>query len=144
MAEAESTPTRYSIRAAAERLGVSPKTIRKAITEGKLEATKALGVYGEEYLVGEEALDAWHAGKGVKASGEGVFTSRSKSRGKGLAVGIPGGDFAALLESYRAQVEALSSEVANLRERAGRAEEKVALLGAGKGRGLLSRLFGGE
>ena len=136
-------PTRYSIRAAAERLGIGHKRIRGAISRGELPATKALGVYGEEYLIEEAALDAWHkAGEG-KPSGEGVFTSR-KRRGKESAVALPSGDFAALIESYRAQVEALSAEVATLRERAGRAEERVALLGAGKGKGLLSRLFGGE
>lgn len=143
MEEVASMPTRYSIRAAAERLGIGHKRIRGAISRGELPATKALGVYGEEYLIEEAALDAWHkAGEG-KPSGEGVFTSR-KRRGKESAVALPSGDFAALIESYRAQVEALSSEVATLRERAGRAEERVALLGAGKGRGLLSRLFGGE
>jgi excisionase family DNA binding protein len=143
MEEVESMATRYSIRAAAERIGVGHKRIRGAISRGELPATKALGVYGEEYLIEEAALDAWPKGGEGKASGEGVFTSRGR-KGRVSAVALPGGDFAALLESYRAQVEALSSEVATLRERAGRAEERVALLAPGKGKGLLSRLFGGE
>lgn len=143
MEEVESLPTRYSIRAAAERLGVGAKRIRGAISRGELPATKTLGVYGEEYLIEEAALDAWHKEGEGKASGQGVFPSR-KGRGKVSSVALPGGDFAALLEGYRAQVEALSAEVANLRERAGRAEERAALLAPGKGKGLLSRLFGGE
>lgn len=144
MPEVEKVASQYSIRAAAERSGVSHKTIRRAITEKRLEAAKALGIYGEEYLISEAALDAWVGGKGGKATREGVFTTPSRGRGRESAVAIPGGDFAALLESYRVQVEALSSEVANLRERAGRAEERVALLAPGKSSGLLARLFGRE
>lgn len=146
MSDAEVTPTRYSIRAAAARAGVSAKTIRGAIRSkgaGRLPAILAVGLYGEEYAIEEAALDAWIAARGGEPTRGGVFTPSPKGGAKGSSLALPGGDFATLLEAYRAQVEALSREVADLRERAGRAEERVALLGEGsKRRGLLGRLLG--
>lgn len=49
----------YSLREAAERLGVSPRSVRRYVKSGQLEAIQSLGLHGPEYRVPESALRAY-------------------------------------------------------------------------------------
>ncbi|HXG35564.1 MAG TPA: helix-turn-helix domain-containing protein [Dehalococcoidia bacterium] len=54
-----STPSEWlTILEASQRLGVSPKTVRRWIQAGRLPARKEKGPYGEQYLVPAEAIQS--------------------------------------------------------------------------------------
>ena len=49
----------YSLKEAAERLGVSARSVRRYVRSGQLEAVQAVGLHGPEYRVPEAVLQAY-------------------------------------------------------------------------------------
>jgi excisionase family DNA binding protein len=48
-----------SLREAADRLGVSARSVRRYVRSGQLEAVQVVGLHGPEYRVPEAALEAY-------------------------------------------------------------------------------------
>ena len=71
----ETSPV-YTLREAAAKLGISMRTVRKHVLEGRLPASKQPGKFGETYYVEGSALDAFRdrpkppAGGGGQGSGQ--------------------------------------------------------------------------
>lgn len=61
MTESAGQEPSYSLREAAERLGVSPRSVRRYVRSGQLEAVQAIGLHGPEYRVPESSLEAYMA-----------------------------------------------------------------------------------
>lgn len=110
MTERERVKT-LSVREAAERAGVSDKTLRRWLKSGRLRGEKVVGAYGLEYHIPAEAVrDAVESVPGrvvepVQASGFGdalraILEAQDRSNG-----------------ALRAQLAALSEQVAALAER---------------------------
>ena len=60
MAEDQSERT-YGLREAAQRLGVSARSVRRYVRSGQLSAFQALGLHGQEYRIAESVLDGYAA-----------------------------------------------------------------------------------
>jgi excisionase family DNA binding protein len=51
----------YGLREAAQRLGVSDRSVRRYVLSGQLPASQALGLHGQEYRIAESVLDGYVA-----------------------------------------------------------------------------------
>lgn len=60
----------YTLREAAERLGVSARSVRRYVQSGQLPATQAVGPHGLEYRIAEAALDGYRDRVGRVGSGQ--------------------------------------------------------------------------
>lgn len=72
----------YSLREAAERLGVSVRSVRRYVTSGQLEAVSVVGRHGPEYRVPEAVLTAYADSMAKVPSGQartGVVTAATSS-----------------------------------------------------------------
>lgn len=66
-AREEEPEASYTLREAAERLGVSVRSMRRYVQSGQLEATQSVGRHGLEYRIPASALEAY-AGTMAKVS----------------------------------------------------------------------------
>lgn len=66
----------YTLREAGDRLGLSPRQVRRYVTAGRLSATLRPGPHGTEYVIPEAAIDALAASRAVREANQRVGHSR--------------------------------------------------------------------
>jgi len=106
-----------SLREAAERLGVSARTMRRYVLEGQVSASQAVGPHGPEYRVDVDSLAALVAkrGQGIQGSRGQVVPDRQSTVANTLAERVT--QDAAALERAWSRVADLERENAELRGR---------------------------
>lgn len=62
----------YTLREAGDRLGLSPRQVRRYVTDGRLPASLRPGPHGTEYVIPESALDALAASRAAREANQRV------------------------------------------------------------------------
>lgn len=112
---AEPAAATVSLREAAERLGVSPRTMRRYVRDGTVSASQAVGPHGPEYRIEAATLDRLAAtpGQSVKGSRGQVVPGALATVANTLAERVT--QDAAALERAWSRVADLERENAELR-----------------------------
>lgn len=140
MTESNVQPPTYSLREAAGRLGVSPRSVRRYVRSGQLEAVTVVGLHGPEYRVAEAALEAYSA----TAARDRVAMARPRSATPATATVDALVMVAAQLEAERASTREAWSRAEAAWSRIAELEAELAALRASPapGRSWLDRLRG--
>lgn len=124
-----------SLKEAADRLGVSPRTMRRYVQSGSVEALLVAGPHGQEYRITTETLAKLEEDRGKGGQG---------SRGQVVPdlTGSVVTTLATALEADRERLERAWSRIADLERENEALRSQLQQLGSGKP-GLLRRIFGG-
>ena len=137
-----------SIKEAAARLGVNPKTIRRRIESGELAAEKLEGANGLQWMIRPEALDKEAARKAVEPR-ERKSTAINTLRASELAEMVSElqkqvSATQGLIENQTHQIEELKAELRDSRGQLAQLHDQVikALPAPEEKKGLWQRIFG--